>query len=109
MKRYREGDVVLIAFPFSGGGSKRRPALILADTGDDDVLVACITSISMQTSSDVSLQDWQASGLLAPSVVRLDKCATLEKILIERQLGTLTQRDIQSVARAFQNVFAAWL
>lgn len=27
MKRYREGDVVLIAFPFSGGGSKRRPAL----------------------------------------------------------------------------------
>lgn len=72
MKRYREGDVVLIAFPFSGGDSKRRPALILADTGDDDVLVARITSISMQTSSDVSLQDWQASGLLAPSVVRLD-------------------------------------
>jgi mRNA interferase MazF len=109
MKRYREGDVVLIAFPFSGGGSKRRPALVLADTGDDDVLVARITSVSIQTSSDVSLQDWQASGLLAPSVVRLDKCSTLEKILIERQLGMLTQRDILSVARTFQIVFAAWL
>lgn len=109
MKRYTEGDVVLIAFPFSGGGSKRRPALILADTGDDDVLVARITSANTQTLNDAPLQDWQASGLLAPSVVRLDKCATLEKALIERQLGTLTQHDTQSVTSAFQNVFAAWL
>jgi mRNA interferase MazF len=40
MINYQPGDLVLVAFPFTGGGSKVRPALVLLDTGDDDILVA---------------------------------------------------------------------
>ena len=45
MNVYRPGDVVLLVYPFtSGEGAKKRPALVLLDTGDDDVVAARITS-----------------------------------------------------------------
>ncbi len=109
MKQYVVGDVLLVAFPFTSGGAKRRPALVLADTGDNDVLVARITSSQVQTQYDTLLQDWQSAGLLSPSVVRADKLATLEKTLIERRLGSLTHDDISSVAVALRTVLTDWM
>ncbi len=41
MKRYQPGEIVLLLFPFTDmGGAKRRPALVLLDTGDIDIVVA---------------------------------------------------------------------
>jgi mRNA interferase MazF len=102
MKQYRAGDILLIAFPFSSGGAKRRPAMVLADVGDNDVIVARVTSSPAQTMYDVVVRDWQSAGLLAPSAVRVDKLATLEKSLIERHLGSLTDGDKSSVATTVQ-------
>jgi mRNA interferase MazF len=76
---------------------KRRPALVLLDTGDSDVLVARITGQLTQTQFDVELQEWQQAGLRLPSVVRLHKLATLEKRLVERSLGRLRETDLQQV------------
>ena len=98
-----------MAFPFSSAGVKRRPALVLADTGDNDVLVARITSSQAQTPYDAILRNWQSAGLLSPSVVRADKLATLEKKLVERRLGSLTQDDISFVAAAIRTVFTDWM
>jgi mRNA interferase MazF len=109
MKQYRIGDILLIAFPFSSGGTKRRPAMVLADVGDDDVLLARVTSVQAQTVWDVVIQDWQAAGLLASSVVRVDKLATLEKSLIERQLGSITDRDRLLVSQALQTLLTDWI
>ena len=45
MSSFRPGEVLLILFPFTDmAGAKRRPALVLLDAGDDDVLVARITT-----------------------------------------------------------------
>lgn len=45
MQNYRFGEVVLLAFPFASRREvKRRPALVLLDTGNADILVARITS-----------------------------------------------------------------
>ena len=45
MTRYEPGAVLLLAFPFtSGAGQKQRPALVVFDSGDDDVVVARITT-----------------------------------------------------------------
>lgn len=42
---YQPGDVVLLAFPFTDGvRQKQRPALVLLDPGDPDIVVAGITS-----------------------------------------------------------------
>ncbi len=46
---YAAGDIVLLKFPFTdASGSKRRPARLLLDTGDDDIVVARVTISSRQ-------------------------------------------------------------
>jgi mRNA interferase MazF len=94
MKQYIAGEVILVLFPFTdGAGAKRRPALVLLDAGDEDIVVDRITSQIVQTVFDVQLVDWQKASLLFPSIVRVHKVATLEKRLVERTLGRLTRRD----------------
>jgi mRNA interferase MazF len=78
MATYFPSEVVLLSFPFSNTTtSKRRPALVLIDTGDEDIIVARITSQIYQTPFDVQLNEWQTAGLMLASVVRVHKLATL--------------------------------
>src|SRR5689334_16112934 len=77
---YLPGALVLVDFPFtSSGRSTPRPALLILDTGDADVVLARVTTQSSTSPFDVSLSGWQQAGLLAPSTVRLHKLATLAK------------------------------
>jgi mRNA interferase MazF len=92
--RYRPGDVVLVMLPYTGGeGAKRRPAVVLLDVDDADVIVVPVTSQAIRTRFDVALQNWSQAGLRLPSIVRVDKPAALHRRLIDRALGALTDRD----------------
>ena len=94
MASYAAGDIVLLEFPFTDtAGSKRRPALILLDTGDDDIVVARVTGQLSAAPQDVTLDEWQQAGLLLPSVVRLHKVATLQRRLVDKKLGRLMPAD----------------
>ena len=107
MTTYNPGDTVLVDFPFvSGNETRSRPALVLLDTGDADVVVARVTSQSRSDARDVEIADWSAAGLLLPSVARLHKLATLEKRLIVRTLGRLSPADRQSAAKVLGEIFA---
>jgi mRNA interferase MazF len=98
-----------VAFPFSGGGqAKRRPALVVLDAGDADVVVARVTTRRYQTSFDVDIANWQRAGLLAPSVVRVHKLATLDRRLVEMRLGRLSAADRARVASAVRRILSAW-
>jgi len=45
MEKFVRGDIVVIPFPFSDlSGSKKRPALVLADLQGDDIILCQITS-----------------------------------------------------------------
>jgi len=97
----------LLLFPYTQGvGGKQRPALVLLDAGDDDLVLARVTSQAGASAFDVALQDWQAAGLLLPSWVRLHKLATLEKQLVKRQLGQLTLEDKYAVGQKLAAIFA---
>ena len=37
MTKYKFGDVVFVTFYQTDGSKKRRPALVILDTGDDDI------------------------------------------------------------------------
>jgi mRNA interferase MazF len=105
MASYAAGDVVLLEFPFTDtAGSKRRPALILLDTGDDDTVVARVTSQLSAAPQDVTLDEWQQAGLLLPSVVRLHKVATLQRRLVDKKLGRLTPGDWSRVVLILRQV-----
>ncbi len=87
MTSYNFGDIVLIEFPRTDlQGISKRPAIVLYDSGDQDVLLARITTQEYTTETDYRILDWQKSGLLAESYIRLGKQATIEKRYIAKQL-----------------------
>lgn len=109
MTNFPPGDLVLVTFPYTEGTrASNRPALVILDTGNADVLVARVTTQTHETPHDVSIAEWQGSGLLAPSVVRLHKLATLEKSLIRRRLGHLQPADRQRISALMQQVYGPW-
>jgi mRNA interferase MazF len=106
---YQAGDLILVDFPFVGGKQvKTRPALVILDSGDAELVVARVTTQAISAHHDVSITDWQGAGLLAPSSVRLHKLATLEKLLIRRVLGSLQQGDRNQVSAKLKQAYGTW-
>jgi len=70
MPNYQLGDIVLVKFPFTNNlGFKKRPALIIKDTNNGDVIVCRITSKLYDSAYDIELKDWSQNGLQLPSVI----------------------------------------
>jgi len=58
MQDYRPGEIVLLSFPFADATrEKRRPALVLLDIGDEDIVVGRVTSQVAQGSFDIELAE----------------------------------------------------
>ena len=102
-QRYSLGDVVTLVDPVAGAGMPR-PALILADTGDDGIVVARITTHQPRDSFDVSVNDLPQASLNRPSVVRPHKLATIKKSRVNRKIGTLADADLGKVKDSFRRL-----
>jgi mRNA interferase MazF len=91
----KKGDIVLIPFPFTNlKGAKRRPAVILYK-GELDVIVSFITSrVKWEENTDLLIVPDQLNGLKKPSLIRIDKIATLEIELIIGKLGVVGEDKI---------------
>ena len=90
MDKLNFGDIVLLKFPFTDTKTiKKRPALIINDFNDEDIIVCRITSKIYKTSFDVYIDNWDKSGLKLPSVIRIHKLATLEKEIVELVMGKI--------------------
>lgn len=109
MTTYQPGDILLVRFPYvSGTRQSLRPAMVVMDTGDSDVLLAKITTQLHNSAFDLAIADWKGAGLIAPSYARLHKMATIEKSLIDRLLGKLQPNDRQRVGAVFSSMFSSW-
>jgi mRNA interferase MazF len=101
MTNYQIGELLLVEFPFTASGpGKSRPALVILDTGDADVILARVTTQAHGSPFDVPIAAWQQAGLLAPSTVRLHKLATLAKNRVHKCLGKLEATDRRSLGHA---------
>jgi len=99
------GTIVLLKFPFADGISfKRRPALVLRDLEDGDILVCRITSKIYNSKFDVYFEDWLRFGLRLPSVVRVHKMATLEKDMIEVIMGQIDEIVLNKVKNLYMSI-----
>jgi len=106
---YRPGEVVLALVPFTDGtGAKLRPALVLHDSGDEDLILARMTSAKPRGQYDVSLTDWKALKLSGPGIVRVDKPTAVAKSMVQKRLGSLSPVDHQQVAAILHGMYAAW-
>ncbi len=109
MINYQAGDLVLVDFPFTvSGPGKPRPALVILDAGDDDLLLARVTTQTRITAFDFEITEWPQAGLLAPSTVRLHKLATLAKGRVHRRLGCLDTTDRQQIGLALRQIAASF-
>lgn len=107
MTNYKQGEILLLGgFPQTDLKKEfKRPALVLADLGDKDVIVARITSETYQSPYDYRLKNWKEVGLLLPSVIRLNKLATLDKKFVIRKLGSLTQENLLEIKQIILKMF----
>jgi len=105
MANYKLGEIVLVKFPFTSNvGFKKRPALIIKDTNDGDMIVCRITSKLYYSSYDIELKNWSQSGLQLPSVIRVHKIASLEKSMIDRKLGEVDNNIKAQVVSVIQTL-----
>lgn len=98
MGRFVKGDIVVIPFPFSDlSGSKRRPAIVLADLDGDDLILAQITSKDIGDSYSVALtvSDICDGTLGKESNIRPNKLFTAEESLVLYKVGVLTPEKLR--------------
>jgi mRNA interferase MazF len=106
MTSYRFGDLLLVEFPQVGSAlTKKRPTLVILDIGDDDVVLAPITSQMRTFQGDLFLQDWRLCGLLKESWLRLAKVTSVKKIKISKVLGHLSASDKQKTSTLWRSLY----
>jgi mRNA interferase MazF len=105
MASFRLGEVLILPFSYTDLQSrKRRPAVVLVDAGDEDVLVAKITTKAYHSAYDLTLDHWREAGLLAPSVVRIHKLLAVEKNHVVQRAGMLDPIDLIRLKQAFKGL-----
>ena len=94
-------EIVTINFPFSDlSGAKRRPALVLADWGGDDIMLCQITTKSNSDGLEVNLQasDFENGSLPVVSNIRPNKIFTAERKTILSVTGKISEAKFSEVA-----------
>lgn len=109
MTTYKQGDVLLVPFPFTDqSGTKQRPALVLSgavyNQTHPDIIIAPITSQVGYSADEVFLNDWQKAGLLKASAVK-PILASLETTLVRRKLGEIPSSDLKPIRALFARIF----
>ena len=106
MMTYNFGDILLIRFPFTDQSRmSKRPALVLYDDGDMDILLCRVTTRPCFSSADFVLAYWKESGLLKKSYIRLGKMATLQKDMVDKKLGELLSGDLIRIKNILRQMF----
>ena len=107
MERFIKGDVVVIPFLFSDlSGSKKRPALVLADLPGEDILRCQITSQQTTDGFAVALTntDFINGSLPVASYIRPTRIFTADKNIIIRKTGTVKPGIILNVTQKIINL-----
>jgi len=95
----------LVIFYQTDGNRKQRPALVVLDTGDDDIILAPITTTERKSKGDGKIKNWQQSGLLLDSWVRLAKISCLSKSDIHQRLGIFSVEDKKQVVSTWNKLY----
>ena len=109
MEKFTVGSVVLVTFPFSNlRGKKIRPALVLAKSEFDNVILCQITSkpYSSKTTIRITSSDFASGSLPVVSFIRPDKIFTADTTIISAVAGKLTEKTRKKVLQKVRKQFA---
>lgn len=107
------GQIVLTPFPYTDlSGAKLRPVLMLRRASHFDDWLVCMVSSRIEQAEagfdeilTLADADFAASGLKAPSVLRLSRLAVLDASLLVGSIGAI---DAERLTRVRQRL-ARWI
>ena len=110
---YRQGDIVLVSFPFTDlTSSKRRPALIISpdsfNAAGEDLVLAAITSHITHDPSAVQLAgtDYSDGRLPKKSIIKTTKLFTIHSSLIVKKVCALTREKTEETLTSVREFFS---
>ena len=109
MERFVKGDIVVIPFPFSDlSGSKKRPALVLADLQGDDVILCQITSRQVKDNYAISIEsdDFKTNKLPVPSNIRPNRIFTADKNIIIKKVASISETAVNAVIQKIIDIIS---
>jgi mRNA interferase MazF len=110
MGRFVKGDIVVLPFPFSDlSGSKRRPAVVLANLTGDDLILSQITSKNIDDKYSVALatDDIDGGSLAQAGNIRPNKLFTAEESLILYKVGALKPEKLKATINKVVEIFTS--
>jgi mRNA interferase MazF len=108
VEEFAIGDIVLINFPFSDlSGKKLRPALILAKSDFDNLIICQITSQAYGGKNYVQLDNdgFEIGKLPVKSFIRFDKIFTAEPSIITKVQAKIKSSKLKQVQRKLFELF----
>jgi len=107
MARFVAGDVVIVPFPYTNqAGVKKRPAVVLCETGGNDLLVCMITSAAFGSDTiPLDKKNLASSGLRVACAVRPDRLLVVSPDLVEKKTGRLSKEMVSEI----KAVLVKWL
>lgn len=106
----RPGTIVLVDALFSeGGGSKVRPALVLARFGEDLIVAAVTSNLDrvrrLRTQLVIDPAECETSGLKHRSVVRCERLMTVATNRVIKQVGYVNRRILDVAKQCLKAAF----
>ena len=112
----RRGEIVLLDFPYTSGGSKVRPALVVQDNQQNrklaNTIVAMVSSKLTHATEPTQLlielatSHGKQSGLRQDSIVNCTRLYTIEQAQVLRTLGMLPAVVMQEVDDCLRHALA---
>lgn len=109
MEKFVKGDIVVIPFPFSDlSGSKKRPALVLADLKGDDIILCQITSQLTKDIYAIAIKDsdFKIGKLTMSSNIRPNRIFTANKNIIISKAASVTEAAINKVIQKIISILS---
>lgn len=104
------GTVVLVNFPYADlKGYKKRPALVVAFSSLDTIILCQITSRRLPNvlAIEITKNDFTAGGLPIASYARIDKLFTVDSAATQKNiLGQLNNRKVKVIKAEIRQLFA---
>ena len=111
---HNQGDIVLVNTPFSNlNVSKKRPVLIVSkdeyNNKQQDIIVVAVTSnlVSKNYTVEFDNADMKQGNILTKSCVRADKIFSLDKSLIIKKFGSVSNDIIAKTIRLISTVISS--
>ena len=101
-----KGEIILIPFPFTNlTDTKIRPCLVLIEAEFDVTVSFITTQTGWDDKASLQISPTVTNGLKKPSLIRLNKFATIDKELIIGKIGALNKEEMNSVNLKLKEVF----